>query len=31
MLDWQRRTARRVVVFFAHGAVVSNRVAILAR
>ena len=29
--DWQRRTARRVVVYFAHDATVSNRVAIPAR
>ncbi len=29
--DWQRRTARRVVVYFACGAVVSNRVVIPAR
>ena len=30
-LDWQRRAARRVVVYFAHGAALATRVAIPAR
>ena len=29
--DWQRRTGRRLVLYFAHGAVVSNTVAIPTR